>query len=188
MKVNIIVARSKNNVIGNAAGIPWKIKGEQAQFKELTMGEAVVMGRKTYEDIGHPLKGRVNIVVSNTKEFGGRDDSIPGQITTLLTVRSLKEAMELVEGMTNVDLFAAGGARLYEEAVQYADRLYITEVDTEVPVDDTTVFFPGFDESQFKKLTGETFAADIPYTRTIWVRKTSFPERDMELAQNVEGQ
>lgn len=182
MKVNLIVARSRNNVIGNAAGIPWKIKGEQAQFKELTMGEAVVMGRKTYEDIGHPLKGRVNIVVSNSREFGGRDDSIPGQLTTLLTVRSLKEAMETVERMENVDLFVAGGARLYEEAIQYADRLYITEVDIEVPVDDTTVFFPAFDESKFHKLIGTTFYGDIPYTRTIWERKTSFPE------QNVEGQ
>lgn len=172
MKINLIVARSRNNVIGNAAGIPWKIKGEQAQFRELTMGNAIVMGRKTYEDIGHPLKGRINIVVSNTKEFGGRDDSVPGQITHLLTVRSLKEAIELVEDMDNVDLCVAGGRRLYEEAVQYVDRMYITEVDTEVPVNETTVFFPEFDESLFTKEIGEcVHGSDIPYTRTIWTRK-----------------
>lgn len=172
MRTNIIVARSRNNIIGTAAGIPWKIKGEQAQFKELTMGEAVIMGRKTYEDIGHPLKGRINIVVSNTKEFGSRDDSDP--VTRLLTVHSLKEAMELVEGMDNVDLYVAGGGRLYEEAVQYADRMYITEVDIEVPDDGTAVYFPDFDESLFEKHIECTIPADIPYTRTVWARKGAF--------------
>lgn len=170
MKVNIIVARSSNNIIGNAAGIPWRIKGEQAQFKELTIGEAVVMGRKTYEDIGHPLKGRFNIVVSNTRDFGGRDD-VTHPITTLITVKSFKEAMEMVGNMENVDLYVAGGRRLYEEAIAYADRMYITEVDTEVADDGTAVYFPEFDESLFEKHVEGTVPAEIPYTRTVWVRK-----------------
>ena len=62
--IALIVARSRNNVIGRNGQIPWKIKGEQAQFKKLTTGNVVVMGRKSYEEIGHPLPNRMNIIVS----------------------------------------------------------------------------------------------------------------------------
>ena len=62
--ISLIVARSKNNVIGKNGQIPWKIKGEQKQFRELTTGNVVIMGRKSYEEIGHPLPNRMNIVVS----------------------------------------------------------------------------------------------------------------------------
>ena len=67
--VGLIVARSKNNVIGKNGQIPWRIKGEQKQFKKLTTGNVVVMGRKSYEEIGHPLPNRKNIIVSRTKVF-----------------------------------------------------------------------------------------------------------------------
>ncbi len=177
MKTNLIVARSRNNVIGNAQGIPWKLKGEQIQFKELTTGEAVVMGRKTYEDIGHPLPNRLNIVVSNTKEFGSRNDTTPVP-TVLITVHSLQEAIDLVKGMYNVDLFIAGGRRLYEEAIPLVDRMYITEVDMEVPVDESTVFFPDFDESRFRKLVGETRGEGVEYTRTVYTRPESFQGKE----------
>lgn len=69
--IGLIVARSKNNVIGKNGNIPWKIKGEQKQFRELTTGNVVIMGRKSYEEIGHPLPNRMNIVVSTTTEYQG---------------------------------------------------------------------------------------------------------------------
>ena len=71
--VGLIVARSKNNVIGKNGQIPWRIKGEQKQFKELTTGNVVVMGRRSYEEIGHPLPNRMNIIVSRTKKFEGEN-------------------------------------------------------------------------------------------------------------------
>ena len=67
--IGLIVARSKNNVIGKDGRIPWKIEGEQKQFKELTTGNIVVMGRKSYEEIGHPLPNRKTIVVSKSKKL-----------------------------------------------------------------------------------------------------------------------
>ncbi len=70
--IGLIVARSKNNVIGKNGNIPWKIKGEQKQFRELTTGNVVIMGRKSYEEIGHPLPNRMNIVVSTTTEYRKR--------------------------------------------------------------------------------------------------------------------
>ena len=61
--IGLIAARSKNNVIGKDGKIPWRIRGEQKQFKELTTGNVVIMGRKSYEEIGHPLPNRMNIIV-----------------------------------------------------------------------------------------------------------------------------
>ena len=112
--ISIIVARSENNVIGKGGRIPWKIKGEQRQFKELTRGSAVIMGRKSYEEIGHPLPDRLNIVISSTQNFTGDN---------LVTVKSLAEA---VKAAGSREIFVAGGAGLFEEALPLADNLYIT--------------------------------------------------------------
>lgn len=168
--INLIVARSRNNVIGNAAGIPWHIKGEQKQFKELTTNNVVIMGRKTYEDMGRPLPNRLNIVVSNTKSFDYADGN-----TVLKTAHSLKEAIETIpfDYTEDMEIYIAGGQRMYEEAIAsgIVDRMYITEVDTDVAVDHTTVFFPEFDENMFEKLVGKTAGEPISYTRTVYVRK-----------------
>ena len=93
----MIVARSKNNVIGKGGEIPWRIKGEQKQFKELTTGNVVVMGRRSYEEIGHPLSNRETIVVSKTKQFEG---------SSVRTASSVKEAIDMAKEKT---IFIAGG-------------------------------------------------------------------------------
>ena len=87
--IGLIVARSTNNVIGKKGCIPWNIDGELSQFKELTMGNAVVMGRRTYEEIGHPLPGRKVIVVSGSAKYEGNN---------ICTVRSVEEAIEAAAG------------------------------------------------------------------------------------------
>ena len=107
--IGLIVARSKNNVIGKNGQIPWRIKGEQKQFKELTTGNVVIMGRKSYEEIGHPLPNRKNIVVSSSKNFDGDN---------LFTAHSLKEALELAG---NQDIYIAGGYGLFKEAIEIVD-------------------------------------------------------------------
>jgi len=155
--VGIIVARSKNNVIGKNGQIPWRIKGEQKQFKELTTGNIVVMGRRSYEEIGHPLPNRMNIIVSRSKKFEGEN---------LVTVTSLQEALEI---SGERDVYISGGYSLYKEAVPYADVLYITEVDTIVEDGDT--FFPEFDEELYEKTVGETGGDEIKFTRTKYVKK-----------------
>lgn len=155
--IALIVARSKNNVIGKNGSIPWRIKGEQKQFRELTTGNVVIMGRKSYEEIGHPLPNRKNIVVSTTRQFSGEN---------LVTVASLREALDIAG---DEDVFVAGGYRLFEEAIPFVDVMYITEVDTVVP--DGDVFFPPFDENDFDLTVGETAGDDINYTRMIYTRK-----------------
>ena len=102
--IGLIVARSKNNVIGKNGNIPWKIKGEQKQFRELTTGNVVIMGRKSYEEIGHPLPNRMNIVVSTTTEYQGDN---------LVSVKSLEDALLLAKGR---DVYISGGYGLFKEA------------------------------------------------------------------------
>ena len=154
----IIVAYSQNRVIGRDGRIPWKIKGEQIRFRELTLGQAVVMGRRTYEEIGRPLPGRMNFVVSSTQNFDGEN---------CRTVASLAEAIELAGER---DLFVSGGARLYEEALPLADKLYITEIHREVEGD---TFFPPFDETLYEKSCEDTTSGDMPYTYVTYTRKAA---------------
>ena len=155
--IGLIVARSKNNVIGKEGKIPWRIKGEQKQFKELTTGNCVIMGRKSYEEIGHPLPNRLNIIVSKTADFQGEN---------LLTARSLKEAIALAGDR---DIYISGGYGLFREAIPLVDKMYITEVDLEVEGGDT--FFPDFDPDEFEKEVGETGGEEISFTRVTYTRK-----------------
>ena len=155
--IGLIVARAKNNVIGKDGRLPWNIPGEQSLFKQLTTGHAVVMGRKTYEEIGHPLQGRINIVVSSSACFSGQN---------LTTVKSLREAIAFC-GKT--DIYVCGGYRLYKEAIPIVDKMYITEVDIEIK--DGDVFFPEFDKDEFTVCIGETYGDTVKYTRTVYTRK-----------------
>ena len=163
--VGLIVARSKNNVIGKNGKIPWKIKGEQKQFRELTTGNVVVMGRKSYEEIGHPLPNRKNIVVSKSKNFTGEN---------LVTVGSLQEAISISNGEK---VYIAGGYGLFKEALPLVDTMYITEID--IVIENGDVFFPEFDSNEFDIAIGETGGEDIKYTRTIYTKRNNFPKRDL---------
>lgn len=153
--IALIVAFAKNQVIGNKGYIPWKIKGEQKRFKELTTGNAVIMGRRSYEEIGKPLPNRTTIVVSNTKKFDGEN---------CLTAKSLAEAIKLAG---NKDIYISGGAKLYEEAIPLVEKMYITEIDCEIEGD---TYFPSFEKEQFVKEIGEKFEGEIPYTYVTYTR------------------
>lgn len=172
--IGLIVARSKNNVIGKNGQIPWKIEGEQKQFKELTTGNIVIMGRKTYEEIGHPLPNRKTIVVSKSRIFEGEN---------LYTAKSLHEAVKLAEKISTESdskIFLAGGYAIYKEGLDLADVMYITEVD--ITVKDGDTFFPDFNKDEFDFSLGETNYGEgndgsvacedrkIKYTRTIYKR------------------
>ena len=156
--IAIIVAYAQNRVIGRDGRIPWKIKGEQLRFRELTLGQAVVMGRRTYEEIGRPLPGRMNFVVSATKNIDAEN---------CRTVASLAEAIALAGER---EIYIAGGARLYAEALPLAEKLYVTQLHR--PVEGDT-FFPAFDESLFVKEEGARIPGEIPYTYLTYTRKPS---------------
>ena len=154
--ISLIVAYAKNQVIGNKGCIPWKIKGEQKRFRELTTGNVVVMGRRSYEEIGKPLPNRTTIVVSSTKQFEGDN---------CMTAKSLEEAIRMAGDR---DIYISGGARLYEEALPLVEKMYITEIACEVEGD---TFFPTFNKDEFIREVDAHFESEIPYTYVTYTRK-----------------
>ncbi len=125
--LNIIVARADDGTIGHAGGIPWSIPADMKRFRELTMGHAVIMGRRTWESLPpnvRPLKGRRNIVVSSTLTF---DDLTDWRLPPAQVFRSLGSAI-FAARHTDAEPFVIGGAGLYEEALPIATRIYLTEV------------------------------------------------------------
>lgn len=155
--IALIVAYSKNRVIGNKGQIPWRIKGEQKRFKEFTTGNVVIMGRKSYEEIGHPLPNRDTIVVSNTQKF---------EAENCKTVGSLAEAIKLA-GDRNI--YISGGAGLYREAIDIVDKMYITEIDAVIEGD---TYFPEFDKSLFDRQVDLHVDGELPYDYVTYTRKT----------------
>ena len=155
MMIALIVAHSRNHVIGNKGQIPWKIKGEQKRFRDLTSGNIVIMGRRSYEEIGKPLPNRTTIVISKTHKYEGEN---------CFTCESLAEALELSAGR---DVYISGGAGLYKEAINIVDKMYITRVDIEIEGD---TFFPEFDEKMFTKEIDEVIDGDVPYTYLTYTR------------------
>ncbi len=153
----LIAAYTKNRVIGKDGKIPWKIKGEQQRFKELTTGNVVIMGRRSYEEIGRPLPNRTTIVVSNTKNFDAEN---------CFTAKTLSEAVKLAGDR---DIYISVGAGIYREALPLVEKMYITEIDQEMEGD---TYFPEFQEKQFVKEVNQRFDGEIPYTYVTYTRKS----------------
>ncbi|CAM3750685.1 dihydrofolate reductase [Polynucleobacter arcticus] len=137
--ISMIVARSRNHVIGRDNQMPWKISADLQFFKKVTMGHPVIMGRKTWESIGRPLPGRRNIVVSRNADL---------QLTGAEVVNSLDAALASLSEFPRV--FVIGGEQLFTQAFPKADRLYITEIDIDVEGGDT--FFAVPNESEWKEV------------------------------------
>ena len=154
--ISLIVAYANNRVIGNKGYIPWKIKGEQQRFKELTTGNVVIMGRRSYEEIGHPLPNRITIVISRTKKFGGEN---------CYTAGTLDEAIRLAG---DKDIYISGGESLYREALPLVEKMYITEIDYDIEGD---TYFPEFNPLLFDKEINQAFKGEIPYTYVTYTRK-----------------
>ena len=158
--IALIVAYTQNRVIGNKGQIPWRIKGEQRRFRELTTDNVVIMGRRSYEEIGHPLPNRFTVVVSNTASFEAENCTTAG---------SLKEAIEKAQTLKpGKNIYISGGAGLYKEAIALVEAMYITEVEAVIEGD---TYFPEFDETDFVKTVNERVEGEIPYTYVTYTRK-----------------
>lgn len=153
--LSLIVAHSRNRVIGRDGRLPWRIPGELKRFKDLTMGHAVIMGRKSYEEIGKPLPGRFNIVVSSSRTFEGEN---------LVTARSLEEALALAGDRKT---FIAGGGQIFAQIIDRVDVLYITEIDAHIEGD---AFFPELDYSKFERVVEKHVGGELPYDYVTYTR------------------
>ncbi|MCH7866028.1 MAG: dihydrofolate reductase, partial [Proteobacteria bacterium] len=143
MRVSLIVAMAENRVIGLGGGMPWQIPADLRNFRQLTMGHPVVMGRKTYQAIGGALPGRANIVVTRDRNFRAADADV---------VHDLEEALVKAAAMAGIEgaeeVFVIGGAEIYAQAMDRAGRIYLTEVHRELPGD---AFFPERAEGDWKE-------------------------------------
>lgn len=141
--IMMIAATDKNGVIGKNGKIPWKLKDDMKMFRKLTMGNTVLMGRKTYESLPGPLKGRGIIILTRSKDFKPRRNNE-------IVLHSKDEAInwfcdnmhyKSLEWIPNPSghLFIMGGGEIYKEFLDLSGRLYLTEVDTEI--ENADVFF-----------------------------------------------
>ena len=154
MRLAMIVAQSSNRVIGRDNKLPWYLPGDLKYFKQATMGKPIIMGRKTFESIGKPLPGRLNIVISRDASFTAHGIKV---------VMSLPEAIELAESQALIDgvdeAMIIGGAQIYALALPEVERLYITQVHADIEGD---AYFPEFNRSQWTELGREDFSAQGP--------------------------
>jgi dihydrofolate reductase/dihydrofolate reductase (trimethoprim resistance protein) len=155
--ISCIVAVSENFVIGNRGIIPWRIKGEQKRFKELTTGKTIIMGRKSFEEIGKPLPNRKTIVISNTLSF---------KENNCITVSSLTEALRISQNEEEV--FIAGGGSVYAEAMPLVNRIYLTIIHKEV-IGDT--YFPRINHDLYDLIYEEKIEGEISYTYYTYEKK-----------------
>jgi dihydrofolate reductase len=139
--VSLLVAVARNRVIGRDNGLPWHLPDDLKRFKTLTLGHAVVMGRRTYESIGRPLPGRENIVVTRQAGYAA-----PG----CRVAHSLEAALSAAAGAKRV--FVIGGADIFALALPLATRLDMTEIDADIEGD---VAFPVWDRSEWREVSRE---------------------------------
>lgn len=134
MKIIIISAVAKNNVIGKSNGeIPWHINEEFQHFKKTTLGFPIIMGRKTFESLKQPLKGRLNIVITSNKNY-----NIENEIKIF---NSINDALEFCKTLNTEKLFIIGGAEVYKQALNFADEMIISYMNFNA---DGDIFFPDF--------------------------------------------
>ena len=146
MTVTIVAAIATNGVIGRAGGLPWRLPADMRHFKRLTLGHVVIMGRRTYESIGHPLQGRTTVVVSRRLTVPEPPTDSAG--TAFFTADSVESAVARARELDD-EVFIAGGAQVYAHALELADRMVLTRVDDE-PAGDTR--FPEVDWAGWREI------------------------------------
>ena len=150
--VALVAARARNGVIGRGGALPWRLKGDLALFKAITLGKPVIMGRRTWDSLPRrPLPGRANYVLSRDGAFEPQGAVVAEDFTDLLDMAREGAAEEGGD-----EVCVIGGAALYALALPRARRLYLTEVDAEP---DGDARFPPFDEAGWREVRRESHPA-----------------------------
>lgn len=160
IKLALVVALADNGVIGREGGLPWRLSTDLKRFKAITMGKPVIMGRKTWESIGKPLPGRLNIVISRDPAYRAEG---------AVTVPSFESALNVARKRAGEaeEVCIIGGGDIFRMAMPLADRLYVTHVEASVEGD---VFFPEIREEEWQEVSSEAVPAgekDIYPTRYV---------------------
>ncbi len=150
MKISMIAAVAHHRVIGKNQKMPWHLPADLAFFKKTTLGSPILMGRKTYESIGRPLPGRLNLVVTRNPDL---------KIAGCEVVTSLEQAVFMAQEKSSAskEIFIIGGSHLYKSFLEKADRLYLTMIDAEIEGD---TFFPDYTQYNWKEVERIEHQAD----------------------------
>jgi len=146
--ISLIVAMGKNNEIGKRNELLWNLPADMKHFKKTTYLHTVIMGRKTFESIGRPLPNRRNIVITRDTKYKAQGVEI---------VKSIEKAIALFQDI-NEEIFIIGGGEIYNQAIKYADKLYITHINEEFSEADT--FFPKINKDKWEKIESEEYKKD----------------------------
>ncbi len=160
--VTLIVAAAENNAIGKGNKMPWHLPNDFKYFKTQTMNHSIIMGRKTFESIGKALPGRRNIVISRQPLFSADEVDV---------ANSLQDVMNYCRDEN--EIFIIGGAEIYKQSIELADKILLTRVHTKIP--DADAYFPTLLESEWDLISQENHYKDekhqYDYSFEIYKRK-----------------
>jgi len=152
LKISMIVAMGKNREIGINNEIPWHLPEDLKFFKKTTLGHHIVMGRKTFESIGKPLPGRKTIILTKNPEY---------LVEGCISANSIEKAIEIAENAGEDELMICGGANIYQQVLDKADRLYLTTVDYTGEAD---AYFPDLNLSQWHAICKKNYKDPMPWS------------------------
>ena len=158
--LSMIAAIGKNRELGKNNNLIWHLKGDLPFFKQQTMGKPVIMGMNTFKSLPRLLPGRKHIVLTSKTD--------PGLDPSVAIVHNKAELFELVDTLDD-EVFIIGGARVYAEFLEYAEKLYLTEIDAGEKSADA--YFPEFDHSQYERKVIDEQKEGIPYQHVLYLKK-----------------
>jgi len=141
----IIAAMDNNRLIGRDNDLPWRLSADLQNFKKLTSGNAIIMGRKTWDSLGRPLPNRINIVITRDQNF---------KADGAVVVHSIEEAKKAAG---DTPAFIIGGGQIYTMSIDSVNEMILTHVDTEVEGD---AWFPEYKDDEWEIVESEEFSAD----------------------------
>ena len=144
--VSILVATDERGAIGRDGGLPWHLPNDPKRFKSLTMGKPIVMGRKTWDSIGRPLPGRLNVVITRQAGYAAAGVTIVPSLEAALAAAGQAE-----------EICVIGGAEIYQQALPMTERIHLTRIHATVPAD---TFFPALESKDWREVGREDHPAD----------------------------
>jgi dihydrofolate reductase len=166
LPVSLIVAATRNQVIGRDNQMPWHLPADLRYFKQRTLGKPIIMGRKTWESLGRPLPGRLNIVV--TRQI---DIALEGAEVFADLQAAIERGQEWASEQGVDEVMVIGGGQLYQQALALTQRVYLTRIDLELEGD---TFFPVLDAQQWQQTEAQAHPAqdqEPGYTFEVWQRR-----------------
>ena len=165
LPVSLIVAATRNQVIGLDNQMPWHLPADLRYFKQRTQGKPIIMGRKTWESLGRPLPGRLNIVITRQTDIALEGAEVFADLETAIERGQEWAAQQGVD-----EVMVIGGGQLYQQALTLAQRVYLTRIELEL---DGDTFFPVLDAQLWQKTDAQMHPAqeqEPGYTFEVWQR------------------